>query len=208
MKWKISLVVAVLLIVLGPAPSCMKKYESVEVVDISLCSISSQLLDNSGKEPKNLTADSVNAKAFGFFINQFYKELPSFCNLNPWFNLNFGNMAYASCEAKLQYAYNLVDSILDVSIYCSPQFNSNYADSGDVSNVFKIYSDYHFQDFKSVASIYTNLSGPVKSNLEVQSLILLDQLPSTSGTYHFTIKMVHKSGMETIHEMQPVYLKL
>lgn len=79
-RWKISLVVAVLLIVLGPAPSCMKKYEPVEEIDISLCSISSQLLDNSGKEPKNLSSDSVNAKAFAFYINQFYKELPSFCN--------------------------------------------------------------------------------------------------------------------------------
>lgn len=117
-------------------------------------------------------------------------------------------MAHASCEANLRDAYNLVDSILDVSIYCSPQFNSNYADSGDVSNVFKIYSDYHFQDFKSVASIYTNLSSPVKSNLEVQSLILLDQFPASNGTYNFIIKMLHKSGMETIHEMQPVYLKL
>jgi len=208
MRLKISLLIFALLFILGPSPSCMKKYEPNEVIKVSLCSINSQLVDNSGAEPKHLSGDTVKAKAFAFYLSQSFKDLASICSNPSWFNFNVGNMALASCESKIIYSYNLVDSIKNISIHCNPQFNSDYSANSDVSNIFKVYTQHMFKDFKSIGSVLDDFSGSVKVELTSNQLITLQELPDVSDTYIFTIRLLHKSGLETVHHLEPVYLKL
>lgn len=208
MRLKITILIAFLLFVLGATPSCMKKFQPRKVIDVKLCSISSQLVDNSGVEPRIINDDSVSAKAFGFYLDQSFKEIPAMCINSSPFNLNVGNAVYASCDAKLRYAYNLIDTIQDVTISCSPQFSSLFPENSDMSDVFKVFSKHDFQDFKSLASTLYEFEAETKLVLTSSKLILLYATPDASDSYTFKIKFHHKSGTETIHYLKPVYLKL
>lgn len=152
--------------------------------------ISTSNLNNSGAAPEPTNADTVAKRAFGIRV-LLEREKLACLQKKPSLFIQSAYAFKCACEPALQYLPK--DSIESIHIYTVNGFDNSHAAGADVSDYFKVYSDFHF---RSIDNYVKNTSPTLFNDQELKPRIdfLLMTPPAITGEHRFRIQIRLSDG--------------
>ncbi len=147
-------------------------------------------LDNSGKLPVQMPADSIVKTAFGIRL-QFTREETAFFKIPA--SLFIQNACATSCKCPPSVRYSPKEQVTAIKIFTLNEFDGNHPANSDISIYFKVYKQNSFTFIKE----FLNNLNLVFDN-EIESEIDLDLLlmtpPTINKLHKFKVQVTFSDG--------------
>jgi hypothetical protein len=147
-------------------------------------------LDNSGQEPKEISAGSVFKAAYGIRV-QLVREKVVHINKPA---IVFGQAAWAyGCHCPPTDEFLPNDSVIAIRVLTLYNFNSDHPANSDVSAYFKVYTPYNFQTLDAYTK-YIGTSFYSETELQLSFNMLLMTPPASGGAHQFRVQFILSDG--------------
>jgi Domain of unknown function (DUF5034) len=142
-------------------------------------------LDNSGKISIVAPADSVVKTAFGIQINVKREKIASIkCPTNAQKNIVYST----SCDCLPLFQFLPKDSIINVKIFTSNQFNTTHPMGSDITEYFKSIDEFKYS---GIDKFIKTLNQTITDDSELESLtnLFLMTPPEKKGRFVFRLQL-------------------
>jgi uncharacterized protein DUF5034 len=147
-------------------------------------------LDNSGQDPKEISAGSVFKTAYGIRVQLFREKVVHI--KKP--AIVFGQSAWAfDCRCPPTDEFLPKDSVIDIRVLTLYNFNNDHPANSDVSAYFKVYAPYNFETLDAYRK-YIGGAFYGESDLQLSFNMLLMTPPASGGAHQFRVQLILSDG--------------
>jgi hypothetical protein len=159
-------------------------------------------LDNSGREPKEISAGSVFKTAYGIRVQLVREKIVRVDKPG----IVFGQAAYAYdcfCNPTDEFLPN--DSITAIRVLTLNDFNSDHPANSDVSGYFKVYTPYSFYTIDDYLK-YQGNTFYSESELQLSFNMFLMTPPASGGAHQFRVQFILSDGRMLVQDTPTIDL--